>query len=41
MKFVTEAGQACYPAERNTDIQRPGEAGEPIKKEHDSEMVDS
>ena len=36
-----EEGQACYPAERNTDIQWPGEAGEPIRKGHDSEMVDS
>ena len=34
-------GQACHPAERNTDIQWPGEAGEPVKKGHDSEMVDS
>ena len=34
-------GQACHPAERNTDIQGPGEAGESIKKGRDSEMVDS
>jgi len=36
-----EKGQAYYPTEQNTDIQWPGKAGEPIKKEHDSEMVDS
>ena len=36
-----EEGQAYYPAEWNTDIQCPGKAGEPVKKEHDSEMVDS
>ena len=33
--------QACHPAERNTDITGPGEAGESIKKGRDSEMVDS
>ena len=36
-----EAGQACHPAEQYTDIQWPGEAGELIKKGHDSAMVDS
>ena len=34
-------GQACHPTERNTDIQWPAKAGEPIKKGYDSEMVDS
>ena len=39
--WAGKAGEVCYPAERNTDIQWPGEAGAPILKEHDSEMVDS
>ena len=37
--WAGKAGEVCYPAERNTDIQWPGEAGAPILKEHDSEMV--
>jgi len=39
--WAGKAGEVCYPAERNTDIQWPGEAGAPILKEHDSEMVPS
>ena len=38
--WAGKAGQVCYPAERNTNIQWPGKAGEPILKKHDSEMVD-
>ena len=36
-----KAGQVHYPAERNTEIQWPGEAGGPIEQDHDSKMVDS
>ena len=39
--WAGKAGEVCYPAERNTDIQWPGEAGAPILKEHVSEMVHS
>ena len=39
--WAGKAGEVCYPAERNTDIQWPGEAGAPILKEDDSEMVHS
>ena len=39
--WAGKAGEACYPAERNTDIQWPGKAGAPILKEHDLEMVHS
>jgi len=30
--WAGKAGEVCYPAERNTDIQWPGEAGAPILK---------
>jgi len=39
--WAGKAGEVCYPAERDTYIQWPGEAGAPILKEHDSEMVHS
>ena len=39
--WAGEAEQVSYPAERNRDIQWPGEAGEPIVVGHDSEMVNS
>ena len=39
--WAGEAGQARYPAERNKEIQWPGEAGGPIEQDHDSKMVDS
>ena len=39
--WAGEVGQVCYPAERNREIQWPGEAGGPIEQDHDSKMVDS
>jgi len=39
--WAGEAGQVRYPAERNQEIEWPGEAGEPIMDGHDSEMVSS
>ena len=39
--WAGEAGQVCYPTERNREIEWPGEAGEPIMDGHDSEMVSS
>ena len=39
--WAGETGQVRYPAERNREIWWPGEAGGPILKEHDSEMVNS
>jgi len=39
--WAGEAGQVCYPAERNRDIWWPGEAGGPIEQDHDSRMVNS
>ena len=39
--WAGKAGQVHYPAERNTEIQWPGEAGGPIEQDHDSKMVDS
>ena len=39
--WAGEAGQVYYPAERNREIQWPGEAGGPIEQDHDSKMVDS
>jgi len=38
--WAGEAGQVCYPAERNREIQWPGEAGGPIEQDHDSKIVD-
>jgi len=38
--WAGEAGQVCYPAERNREIQWPGEAGGAIEQDHDSKMVD-
>ena len=39
--WVGEAGQVCYLAEWNREIQWPGEAGGPIEQDHDSKMADS
>jgi len=39
--WAGEAGQVCYPAERNREIQWPGKAGGPIEQDHDLKMVDS
>ena len=39
--WAGKAGQVYYPAERNEEIQWPGEAGGPIEQDHDSKMIDS
>ena len=39
--WAGKAGQVYYPAERNEEIQWPGEAGGPIEQDHDSKMVNS
>ena len=39
--WAGKAGQVHDPAEQNTEIQWPGEAGGPIEQDHDSKMVDS
>ena len=39
--WAGKAGQVYYPAERNREIQWPGEAGGLIEQDHDSKMVDS
>jgi len=38
--WAGEAGRVYYSAERNREIQWPGEAGGPIEQDHDSKMVD-
>ena len=38
--WAGEAGQVCYPEERNREIRWPGEAGGPIEQDHDSKIVD-
>ena len=39
--WAGKAGQVCYPAERNREIQWPGKAGGPIEQNHNFKMVDS
>jgi len=39
--WAGKARQVHYPAERNREIQWPGEAGGPIEQDHDLKMVDS
>ena len=39
--WAGNAGQVHHPAERNREIQWPGEAGGPIEQDHDLKMVDS
>jgi len=39
--WAGEAGQVCYPAEWNREVQWPGEAGGSIEQDHDLKMVDS